>query len=124
MAKSHQNTREDDKILEIAEIIQVSAITIQMISILSIFRNQMLDEIVNPAQPKHTSVLSGQQYTQEILSSKSEARILECLHMQLPVFMKLCEMFRQYRYLRDTENTTIEHRVHIFIYIVTNDSSN
>ena len=76
------------------------------------------------SQPKHVSILSGQAYTQEILESNHEERILECLHMPLATFQCLCQNLRQKRLLKDNRYTTIEHQVHIFIFICTTGSSN
>jgi len=75
-------------------------------------------------KPKHTSKLTGQAYTKEVLSCGHEERLLECLRMPLATFHVLCMKFRENNLLVDNANTTIEHQVHMFLYIVACSSSN
>ena len=75
-------------------------------------------------KPKHASKLTGQAYTQDVLSCRHEERLLKCLRMPLATFHLLCMKFRENNLLVDNANTTIEHQVHMFLYIVTGSSSN
>ena len=58
MSESQSDELEDDEIFEIAKTIKVSLLAIQTISALSLFRSQILEQIGNSPEPKHTSGLS------------------------------------------------------------------
>ena len=66
----------------------------------------------------------GQAYTNELLSSNNPPRIKQCLRMELEVFEELCEQLRSNGGLRDTKKSTVEHQVHVFMYIISTDASN
>jgi len=66
----------------------------------------------------------GQAYTNELLSSEIPPRIKQCLRMELDVFEELCEQLRENDSLRDTKKSTVEHQVHVFLYIISTDASN
>lgn len=110
---------------ETAEILQVAAIAVRALSVLSTFENEIKHSQEHKTRiPRHNSVLSGQQYTNELLASQSEIRITECLHMPLAVFTLICNHMRKKNLLNDTTYTTVEHRMHIFLYITTTGASN
>jgi len=75
-------------------------------------------------KPKHSSKLTGQAYTKEVLSCGHEERLLECLRMPLATFHLLFMKFQENNLLVDNANTTIEHQVHMFLYIIACSSSN
>lgn len=75
-----------------------------------------------------TSILQGEDYTQEILGSGNPRRVEECLRMNRSAFLELCAMFRRERLLHDSTSwcgaMSVEHKVHIFLYVVSNNASN
>lgn len=75
-------------------------------------------------QPCRTAKHRGQEYTNELLETAHPRRVKECLRMNIDIFEKLCRKLRKYGGLRDTRRSTVEHQVHIFLYIVSTDSSN
>jgi len=110
---------------EINNVLQVAAIAIRGLSALSTFENEInkLDQYKSRI-PRHNSALSGQQYTAELLSSPSGIRILECLQMSLAVFTAICNQIRAKDLLQDTQYTTVEHQLHMFLFIATVGASN
>src|SRR5437588_6057802 len=44
--------------------------------------------------------------------------------MPIEVFRILCGKMRHYNFLKDTKYTTVEHQLHIFLYITTTGASN
>ena len=110
---------------EISDVLEITAIAIRALSTLSTLENEMKELGRRKAPvPRHNSALSGQQYTAELLASGNEERIMECLHMPLAVFTSLCERLRSKNLLRNTRYTTVEHHLHMFIYITTTGGSN
>lgn len=75
-------------------------------------------------QPLHTSKLTGEEWTQEILSSENPRLFPKNMRMEKPVFQKLCEVFRERGYLRDSRHVSVEQQLHIFLYIVSNNAAN
>ena len=110
---------------EITNVLQVAAIAIRGMSALSTFENELnkLDQYQSRI-PCHNSALSGQQYTAELLASPSTICISECLHMSLAIFTAICNQIRTKDLLQDTQYTTIEHQLHIFLFITTIGASN
>jgi len=110
---------------EISNILPLSAIAIQGISALSTFENKIdkCDQFKSRI-PRHNSALSGQQYTAELLSSTSGIRISECLHMTLAVFTSICTQIRARDVLYDTQYTTVDHQLHMFLFITTSRAAN
>lgn len=102
------------------EVAMIAAIAAQSLSVIYLLHNQLFYQAIpQPVQAKHISNLSDEAYTQEILASLHEQRILECLHMPLKTFKALCQMFRQASLLQDTQYTSVEHQVHLFLFIAT-----
>lgn len=116
----------DDDDYHLAQILQLGGIAIQGIAALANLDNlaQNTESLAINRQPKHNSAFTGQAYTNELLSSGHHERILECLHMPAAVFLSFCQLLRKYQYLKDTRYTTVEHQVHIFIYVITTGGSN
>ena len=110
---------------EFEDTAMVVAIAAQSFTVISLLHNQLLhSSIPSAGQPKHISALSGEAYTQEILSCGHEERIFECFHMSLQTFKLLCQKLRYGFYLKDTRYTSVEQQVHIFLFITTTASSN
>ena len=93
MLESQPNAPNNNNLFEITESIQISPMPIRIISAQSNFHNQILYLIANSPELKHAlaAVLSRQYYTCEVLSLMSKANIQGCSHMQLVVFMDLCQ---------------------------------
>ena len=110
---------------EMDEVLEVAAIAIQALEALSTLENQSEQaRLSKPRIRRHDSSLTGQQYTAEILASQSQVRIMECLHMSLPVFTLICNTFRKENLLYDNQFTTVEHQIYIFLYIAATGGSN
>jgi len=111
--------------LDTDEIAMIAALSVQSLSAIALLHNELLRQAApRPVQAKHVSILSGEAYTQEILSSVHKQRVLESLHMPLETFNSLCQRLREAFLLKDNQYTSVEHQVHIFLFIATTASSN
>ena len=77
----------------ICHVLQVTSTAIRALSILSTMQNEIeIFDQHNSLISHHYSILSGQQYTVELLASPNATHIRECLHMfeSLAVFKLIC----------------------------------
>ena len=75
----------------ICHVLQVTSTAIRALSTLSTMQNEIeiFDQYKSPIS-HHNSILSGLQYTVELLASPNATHIRECLHMSLAVFKLIC----------------------------------
>jgi len=74
--------------------------------------------------PAHSSVLTGSQYVNELLSSGNPTRIFDVLRMPLPTFFALRDWCIEHDYLQPTQHISVEEQLAIFLKIVGENTSN
>src|SRR3954462_15413072 len=70
-----------------------------------------------------TSLLSGEDWTQEVLGGNTH-RIIECCRMNLQVFEELVLVLITKNLLVPTRSCSVEQQVLIFLYIIGQNASN
>ena len=82
-----------------------------------------LTDTFEEKQPCRTSLLSGEDWTQEVLGGNTH-RIIECCRMNLQVFEELVSVLTTKNLLVPTRSCSVEQQVLIFLYITGQNASN
>lgn len=84
---------------------------------------EYLTDTFKEKEPCRTSILSGEDWTQEVLNGNPR-RIVECCRMNLKVFGKLVSALTVKGLLMPTKSCSVEQQILIFLHITGQNASN